>query len=1123
MKTKLLLAFLLSFTIAQAQVLPQVYYTFDLTNPLAPAIGSTVLSGGGTYSIADGQVGKSILLNNTTSNLLSGQTVNVIGAVTVEFIMKTDYQFSNNRNQQLFQLGNVSATFAYPNIQFSTQSSAGSDDQVIALDGINQKTWKYYLSGWHHFAFVFNATSGSKQVFIDGILYAGFSKSVGAGNITLSSNQTLFLHSNTSYAKGAEYLDEVAVYNQAITPSQVYSDYLNMVAHNHYTFSLVTPPAAGAVTNTLDINEFPLGYTLGSPTSQNVTNSMITQITTYPAPRYITGNAEKLFNWGGLSFEGSLAQAGVTTPQAVVNSATINAELATNWNYYFLTNEYLGNTNYTDTVNSFEAKMVAVSNRNKQWQTSAISFWIAANPRDAGYSSSVPYVRSQNLQPNSYIRNASGQFLSANGTVTTTKVLSPASPLDSIKQDAGTMKLYAQRLKSAMTDTLNLINDNDEIFPVIDTTTLRQDPAILAGMVTDGFGAAREYLGYRQYLWSKLVRDSIRSVSGLTTVGSTIYQIDGQDGTNGRNYYRVSFKQRRQSNSDPIFGQTSTFDFYPRYPYNWRFSVSAWRGWQPLVEARNTELGLNSPYYTPFVGAGWDVNEENNFRPAQWMGLLKCMALTGARSFYTGYFNEAGNYNPPNPPPASPKGYAWQLAIPSYAQSAADWVCSNSYGVDTLLKGDMPDDYVQRTGYFYGFYSGNPEILTIIRKKQGSDCLQYAIGTTVQRMSNQLGNGSLVDTAVFTVDNRTMSLPTRRQGSVYTVDLNKDTAVVIQYDGYQEYKHPERWTTDFNFEAECYGKYVSKQKDVRTTPYQKSTNSTFNFTNSTTYLTYRDSTSYSRDTLSYQFTQKAGTTTMYVWVRLRSINGRTAGFSCRLDNGTSFTQNLITDTTWKYYPIGIVSGTDTMKYSVANGAHTFKIIVSSARTEIDKILLTSNYNTGLPVGIPGTVNPCVSVTTPTITPSGTTTICTGATQGFLSSVAPHYLWSNGLTTQGITTSIAGSYTVTTTDANGCTATSAPSVLAVTGCACANTDSVWMLNIWKYQAQVKWHKSTTATAYILRCTDTRTGAYQEKSWGTAVNYLMFDKLKNGTTYEVDIQTYCGGTITDKKTIWFVTKQ
>jgi hypothetical protein len=68
--------------------------------------------------------------------------------------------------------------------------------------------------------------------------------------------------------------------------------------------------------------------------------------------------------------------------------------------------------------------------------------------------------------------------------------------------------------------------------------------------------------------------------------------------------------------------------------------------------------------------------------------------------------------------------------------------------------------------------------------------------------------------------------------------------------------------------------------------------------------------------------------------------------------------------------------------------------------------------------------------TPTITPSGTVTICQGSSAVLQSSVASSYLWNTGATTSSITVSTANSYTITTN--NGCgPATSAPVTIVVT--------------------------------------------------------------------------------------------
>lgn len=75
-----------------------------------------------------------------------------------------------------------------------------------------------------------------------------------------------------------------------------------------------------------------------------------------------------------------------------------------------------------------------------------------------------------------------------------------------------------------------------------------------------------------------------------------------------------------------------------------------------------------------------------------------------------------------------------------------------------------------------------------------------------------------------------------------------------------------------------------------------------------------------------------------------------------------------------------------------------------------------------------TVNP--TPTTPTISAGGPVTFCNGGSVTLTSSQASGIMWSDNSTTQAITVSSSGSYDVTYTDANGCSATSAPTTVTV---------------------------------------------------------------------------------------------
>ncbi|MES2332153.1 MAG: LamG-like jellyroll fold domain-containing protein [Bacteroidota bacterium] len=108
---------------------------------------------------------------------------------------------------------------------------------------------------------------------------------------------------------------------------------------------------------------------------------------------------------------------------------------------------------------------------------------------------------------------------------------------------------------------------------------------------------------------------------------------------------------------------------------------------------------------------------------------------------------------------------------------------------------------------------------------------------------------------------------------------------------------------------------------------------------------------------------------------------------------------------------------------------------------------TSNWVAGSPVS--GSCTPFVAPTA-TITPGGSTAICSGSSVQLTASAGSSYLWSNGATSQSITVSDAGDYSVTVITPGGCSAVSAvttvtvspvPSNPSATGAARCGTGSV----------------------------------------------------------------------------------
>ncbi len=102
----------------------------------------------------------------------------------------------------------------------------------------------------------------------------------------------------------------------------------------------------------------------------------------------------------------------------------------------------------------------------------------------------------------------------------------------------------------------------------------------------------------------------------------------------------------------------------------------------------------------------------------------------------------------------------------------------------------------------------------------------------------------------------------------------------------------------------------------------------------------------------------------------------------------------------------------------------------TVNTSGDYFVTVSNLNGCSANSLPTTVivNPNPAI--PTISANGPLTFCDGGNVVLTSSESNGNLWSNGTSSQVISVNFAGSYSVTFTDVNGCSATSAPITVTV---------------------------------------------------------------------------------------------
>jgi hypothetical protein len=121
------------------------------------------------------------------------------------------------------------------------------------------------------------------------------------------------------------------------------------------------------------------------------------------------------------------------------------------------------------------------------------------------------------------------------------------------------------------------------------------------------------------------------------------------------------------------------------------------------------------------------------------------------------------------------------------------------------------------------------------------------------------------------------------------------------------------------------------------------------------------------------------------------------------------------------------AGAGYTSYLWSNGSTSQSIIVSTSGT-FDVTVTDGNGCTGTSASVTTTVGANLS---PVITPSGPLTFCAGGSVVLDAGTYASYLWSDGSTTQSISVSTSGSFTVTVTDGNGCSGTS-PSVTTSVG-------------------------------------------------------------------------------------------
>jgi hypothetical protein len=153
---------------------------------------------------------------------------------------------------------------------------------------------------------------------------------------------------------------------------------------------------------------------------------------------------------------------------------------------------------------------------------------------------------------------------------------------------------------------------------------------------------------------------------------------------------------------------------------------------------------------------------------------------------------------------------------------------------------------------------------------------------------------------------------------------------------------------------------------------------------------------------------------------------------------------------------------------------------------------------------------------PVITWNGTLSLCPGTTVTLISSAATGNLWSTGATTQNIVVSAGGNYTVTVTDANGCSGTSSPITVYSLNCGGPTTQirsSDCGRTNFNLQSSIVADLVTGATQYEFQfkdAADVNVIATKLQTSRTLVISSVTPALQWGTNYMVRVRPILGTT-------------
>ena len=848
-------------------------------------------------------------------------------SIAVSFALRMPDKWSEDEVFAFIAEGNaIYFALGYTKISFyirlkDTRNKITQHAMEIPLKGNARESFDYYFDqNWHHFVLQFNQQNGQLELWIDGACPDGFSKSVAAKGIlcgkipcpTRVGINGFHNKEKKSYFTGS--MDDLAIYNQALSASSIrrQAASYSTTRPRQLSASPSSPQSPASQAKTYESAQYPLNY------PRNV-RPALDQLRNYPLPRFKQGHSlNRLFWWMTPTYLGGRGMEGKTQADITRTACLIQEELALNWNYYIS----LGNVLAASSERFLHEKdghlkgFIDLANKYPDIPLAANTFWAQSRGSAIGLPNHLATVRLQDFPPSYYVRGKQNQFVDVSGrTSKGRKILSVAAPSSAFEADGKVQKKWLGNIVAELNRPINLINENGEVPPVyMPEKSIQFDRTIQQAMSKAGESDWETYQAkMKTRLRNQYSDQFMKGIPQLKDTRFSYYAVDG--GIQHRFKWEIARKA-----ATPFNGQYySTPDFYPRWPDNWNSIRGAWRGWEWIRQSRPTEIRTGDKLYSPFIAAGWDRVPENNIRPGQWLGLLKCLSVTGAEFYYVGMFILKKPY-------AKPENYVWQAAIPAYAQAIS------SYYEPVLRDGNLLTN--KQGEPLIDLPTGDPRVLVCARKHEKKPL--YIISGTIQPKSNLVGTTPEKKDVQINLGSRQLSFEVRRQGSTYLYDLSEPgKPVFIQLDSWHENKHPEQWSENFLLEAEL---PVSNPYNYALMTRQAKNADQGDYTQFTTYISLVRKKKPSP--LTYSFQTRTNRSTEYnIWVRART-SGPNALLCMYTEQDKKGKFAKVDSKEWKWFKLE-----KSAEYSLKNlkaGAHLLYMETHDHPVEVDQIIISAS-------------------------------------------------------------------------------------------------------------------------------------------------------------------------------------